>query len=68
MNKCGKLVVFVPQGTGMLDSNIISYIANEVKSVVSDGMCDLSEYGTGDLYDVEVTITFKRKDGCENGR
>ena len=63
MNKCGKLVVLSPKELGVLDSEIIRHMAEEVKATVGDIMCDFVEYGSGELYDIEVMIVVKRKDG-----
>lgn len=63
MNKCGKLVVLSTKELGELDSEIIRHMAEEVKATVGDIMCDFVEYGSGELYDIEVMIVVKRKDG-----
>ena len=63
MNMCGKLVVLAPKELSVLDSEIVSHMAEEVKVAVGDSMCDFVEYGRGELFDVEVVILIKRKDG-----
>lgn len=63
MSKCGKLVVLAPKELSVLDSEIIRYMAEEIKATVGDSMCDFVEYGSGEMYDVGVMIVIERKDG-----
>lgn len=63
--KVGRVVLMMPKDICPLDREIMSYISNEVKKLICDGMSDLYEYGTGNDIEVEVFIQFTKKGGIE---
>ena len=59
----GRVKMYAPVDVEALDLEIMRHITHEAGKLVSDGLSDLREYGTGEEYEVEVLVCFIRKDG-----
>ena len=60
--RSGVIGLYLDSNTCSLDSAIMRHIANEVAKLLRDGMSDLEEYGSGDVYYVNCDLVFTKKE------
>ena len=58
----GVVGLYLDCDTDSLDREIMRHIANEVAKLLRDGMSDLDEYGSGNVYFVNCDLVFTKKE------